>query len=51
MCSKAWIFHLKVGTASALMSGDVLAMEAIYNFLYKNNLDYHLGTESISELT
>ena len=25
-------FHLKVATASALMSGDVLAMEAIYNF-------------------
>ena len=40
---------MKVGTASALMSGDVLAMEAIYNFLYKNNLDYNVGTESILE--
>ena len=25
-------FHLKVATVSALMSGDVLGMEAIYNF-------------------
>ena len=25
-------FHLKVATATALMSGDVLAMKAIYNF-------------------
>ena len=25
-------FYLKVATASALMSGDVLAMETIYNF-------------------
>ena len=24
-------------------------MEAIYNFLYKNNLDYNVGTESILE--
>ena len=36
MCSKACAkdrtFHLKVATASALISGDVLAMEAIYDF-------------------
>ena len=36
MCSKACakdsIFDLKVATASALMSEDVLAMEMIYNF-------------------
>ena len=36
MCSKAYaddkIFHLKVAAASSLISGDVLAMEAIYNF-------------------
>ena len=36
MCSKAYvedkIFYLKVATASSLISGNILAMEAIYNF-------------------
>ena len=32
LCAKDRISHLKVATASALISGDVLAIEAIYNF-------------------
>ena len=39
MCSKAcekdMTFHLKIATASTLMSRDILAKEAIYNFYIK----------------
>ena len=42
------IFHWKEAIVSALMSGDVLVMDSIYN-LYKNKLDYTGRIQSSSK--